>query len=96
MKKRKAFISTVCIVLVLLMVLSISVAVFAPTAHAAKSDDIQDEIDDLNSQKSEIQGRMNEVQSEIDSLDYEKANTLEKKLMLDRKNTLAQEELDVI
>ncbi len=96
MKKRRAFISTVCIVLVLLMVLSISVAVFAPTAHAAKSDDIQDEIDDLNSQKSEIQGRMNEVQSEIDSLDYEKANTLEKKLMLDRKNTLAQEELDVI
>lgn len=96
MKKRKIFISTVCIILVLMMVLSISVAVFAPTAHAAKSDDIQDELDDLNSQRNEIQGRMNEVQSEIDSLDYEKANTLEKKLILDRKNTLAQEELDVI
>ena len=65
-------------------------------AQASTSKEIQQEIDELNGQKSEIQGRMNEIQSEIDSLDYEKANTLEKKEILDKKNLLAQEELDVI
>ncbi len=96
MKKRKAFISAVCIVLVVLMLLSISVMVFAPAVFAASSDEIQDEIDDLNSQKNEIQGRMNAIQSEIDSLDYEKSNTLEKKLILDQKNELARQEIQVI
>ena len=65
-------------------------------ALAATSDEIQDELDALNSQKSDIQSRIGEIQLEIDSLDYEKANTLEKKLILDEKNQLAQEELDVI
>ena len=65
-------------------------------AQAVTSDDIQDELDELNDQRSEILGRMSEIQDEIDSLDYEKANTLEKKLILDQKNQLAQEELDVI
>ena len=96
MKKRKAFISAVCIALVALMILSITVMVIAPTAHAQTSDEIQDEIDELNSQRYAIQGRMDDLQDEIDSLDYEKANALEKKLMLDQKNQLAQEELEVI
>ncbi len=96
MKKRKAFISAVCIMLVVLMVLSITVMVIAPNAHAQTSDEIQDEIDELNSQRYAIQGRMDDLQDEIDSLDYEKANALEKKLMLDQKNQLAQEELEVI
>ncbi len=97
MKKRKRFIQAVCILLVLLMLLSITVMVLVPSsAYAASSDEIQSEIDSLNSQQSEIQSRMNEIQAEIDSLDYEKANTLEKKEILDRKNMLAQEELDVI
>ena len=94
MKKRKAFISIVCIILVLLMVLSLLMT--GLSVYAASSTSIQAEIDDLNDQKSDIQSRMNELQAEIDSLDYEMANTLEKKLILDQKNTLAQEELDVI
>ena len=65
-------------------------------AYAASSSEIQEEIDDLNSQKSEIQDRMDDIQAEIDSLDYEKSNTLEKKLILDRKNELAEQELGVI
>ncbi len=96
MKRRKTFISVVCIILVVLMVLSITVMVIAPTAHAQTSAEIQDEIDELNGQRSAIQGRMDDIQAEIDSLDYEKANALEKKLMLDQKNQLAQEEIQVI
>ena len=78
MKRRKTFISVVCIILVVLMVLSITVMVIAPTAHAQTSAEIQDEIDELNGQRSAIQGRMDDIQAEIDSLDYEKANALEK------------------
>ena len=96
MKKRKAFISAVCIILVALMILSITVMVIAPTAHAQTSAEIQDEIDELASQRSAIQGRMDDIQGEIDGLEYQQANALDKKLMLDQKNQLAQEELQVI
>ncbi len=96
MKKRKTFITAVCIVLVVLMLLSIIVMAVAPLAYASSSSEIQDEIDDLNSQKYAIQGRMNDIQAQIDSLDYQKANTLEKKLILDQKNELARQEIQVI
>ncbi len=82
--------------LAFILVFSLFPAYAGVDAQAATSKEIQEEIDDLNGQKSEIQGRMNEIQAEIDSLDYEKANTLEKKEILDKKNLLAQEELDVI
>ncbi len=95
MRNRKRFIQIVCIILVLLMLLSISVMVIAPTVYAS-SEEIQNEIDSLSYQQSEIQGRMDQLQAEIDSLDFEKANTLEKKEYLDQKNMLAQEELNVI
>lgn len=96
MKKRKTFITTVCIILVALMLLSIVVMVAAPLAYASSSSEIQDELDDLNSQKYAIQGRMNDIQEQIDSLDYQKSNTLEKKLILDQKNELARQEIQVI
>lgn len=96
MKKRKLFIQIVCIFLAVLMLLSISIMVIAPSAWAASSDEIQTEIYGLTSRQNEIQQRMDDIQAEIDSLDYEKANTLEKKQYLDRRNQLAQEELNVI
>ena len=96
MKKRKLFIQAVCIVLVVLMLLSISIMVIAPSAWAASSSEIQAEIDDLNNRRDEIQTRMSEIQAEIEGLDFEKANTLEKKEYLDQRNQLAQEELNVI
>ncbi len=95
MKKRKRFIQAVCVLLAFLMVLSFIVMIVSP-GYADGSDQIQGEIDALSSQQSEIQSRMDEIQAEIDSLDYEKANTLQKKEYLDRKNMLAQQELDVI
>ncbi len=96
MKKRKAIISAVCIFLVVVMVLSLTFMILPTKASAKSSAEIQEELDDLNSQRSEIQGHMQDLQDEIDSLDYQKGNTLDKKLILDQKNQLAQEELDVI
>ena len=95
MEKRKLFIRITCIVLAGLMILGLITAALGSNAYA-DSASIQAEIDSLNSKKSDIQARMDEIQSEIDSLDFEKATVLEKKELLDKKNTLAQQELDVI
>ena len=65
-------------------------------AEAATSDAIQNEIDELSEQRESIQDRMDSIQAQIDSLDYERLNVLEKKRLLDEKNTLTQQELDVI
>ena len=65
-------------------------------AYAASSDEIQDEIDDLNGQKTDIQSRIDELQARIDSLEFSEAGALEKKDVLDRKNDLAAQELDVL
>ena len=65
-------------------------------AYAASSDEIQDEIDDLNGQKTDIQSRIDELQEKINSLEFSEATALEKKDVLDRKNDLAAQELDVL
>ena len=70
--------------------------VSAVPAYAASSDEIQDEIDDLNGQKTDIQSRIDELQARIDSLEFSEAGALEKKDVLDRKNDLAAQELDVL
>ena len=95
MDKRKLFIRLTCIILAALMLLGLLSTVLGSRAWA-DSASIQAEIDELNSQKSDIQDRMDAISAEIDSLDYEKATVMEKKELLDRKNTLAQQELSVI
>ncbi len=68
----------------------------AVPAYAATSGEIQDELDELNGQRSDIQEEMGSIQTRIDSLEYEQANTLEKKQMLDQKIQLAGQELEVL
>lgn len=96
MRNRKSFIRITCLVLVILMVLSLLTVVFTSGAYAVTSSDVQAEINDLNDQIDEIQARMDEYQSQIDDIDYEKSNVLERKAVLDQKNILAAEEIDVI
>lgn len=95
MKKRKAFIQTVCVLLAVLMVLSISVMVIVPALGATKSE-LQSEIADLKDERSDIEDRIAEIEAQIEDLDYQRSTTLEKKAILDEKNQLAQEELDII
>lgn len=95
MKKRKAFVQTVCVLLAILMVLSISVMVIVPAMAATKAE-LQTEIGDLETQQSEIEARLAEIEAQIADIEYQNAAILEKKAILDEKNRLAQEELDVI
>ena len=92
----KNFIRITCLVLVILMLIGLLTAVLGSRASAATSASIQSEIDDLNSQKSELESSIAEIQSQIDSLDYEMATVREKKEILDQKNILTQQELLVI
>ena len=68
----------------------------AVPAYAASSEDIQDEIDELTGQQSDIQSQIDDMQSRIDGLEYQQAGVLEKKELLDRKNDLAAQELEVL
>ncbi len=95
MKKRKAFIQTVCVVLAVLMVLSISVMVIVPALGATKAE-LQSEISSLENERDELEERIAEIEAQIENLDFQLTSTLEKKAVLDEKNQLAQEELDVI
>ena len=96
MNDHKVFPQSLYSIMTAILLLTLFIATMTVRVYAATSESIQSEIDDLNGQKSEIQDRMDDIQSEIDSLGYEMSNTLEKKQILDQKNLLAQEELDVI
>ncbi len=96
MRNRKAFIRITCIVMALLMVLSLLSVVLTSGAYAASSSSIRDQINALEDEQEEIQARMDEYESEIAGIDEEKTNVLERKAVLDQKNLLAQEEIQVI
>ncbi len=95
MNKRRRFIRTVCILLAVLMVLSISVMVIVPALAATRSE-LQTEIADLETRKSEIEESIADLERQIEDLDFQSAAFLEKKTVLDEKNRLAREELGVI
>ena len=96
MRNRKAFIRITCIVLAVLMVLSLLTVVFSSGAYAASSSSIRDQINALEDEQDEIRARMDEYEDEIAGIDEEKTNVVERKAVLDQKNLLAQEEIQVI
>ena len=92
-KKRKAFISAMALVLVLLMVISIVLTVMSPLTAGAVT---QSEIDALEAQKQEILDEKSELQTQIDDLETEQATYLEQKAMLDEQNELNRQEIEII
>ena len=96
MRNQKAFVRITCIVLAVLMVLSLLTVVFSSGAYAASSSSIRDQINALEDEQDEIRARMDEYEDEIAGIDEEKTNVVERKAVLDQKNLLAQEEIQVI
>ncbi len=95
MKARKTFITVVCILLCVLFVLSISVMVIVPS-YAASSSDIKAEINSLTAERSDIEDKIESIDAQLSALGDQMEQTMEKKAILDQKNALAQQELDVI
>ena len=78
-----------------LFVLSISVMVIVP-ALAATSSDIKSEINALTAERSDIEDKIASIDEQLTALGDQMEQTIEKKAILDQKNALAQQELDVI
>lgn len=92
-KKRKIFVSVLCGILALLILVPVlSIIVGAAQASAVS----QWEIDQLKEQQSEITEKKNEISVEIAELEAEQATVLEQKAALDEQNELTRQEIELI
>lgn len=93
MKKRKAFISTVCIILALLMIFTVVLGVLGSNGALAAS---RAEIDQLESQKAGIAAKKKELSARISTLQSEQADVIQQKEALDEQNELTRQEIELI
>lgn len=89
-KKHKRFMSVVCIVLAVLMILSVLISALGSVYAVTQS-----EIDALKNQRSSLNSEMEEIQSKIHDLESEKSSVLELKAALDAKIALNQQDIDL-
>lgn len=91
MQKRKKFISTVCIVLVLIFVASLFFGVIGSAMAVSQS-----EINALKSQQAAIQQQKKTLQSKISDLQGQMDSAVNQKAALDEQNELARQEIELI
>lgn len=89
-KKRKRFISIVCVILALLMICSVLISVIG-SVHAVS----QSEIDALKEKRSALSSEMEGIQTKIGDLESQKSSVLELKAALDEKIALNQQDIDL-
>ena len=92
MKKRKRFVSVVCLLLALLMVFSLLFSIIPVQAYAVSWDDISE----ITQQKSELANRVAECRNRIDLLKQEQATVLEAKSAFEEQNRAANEQLNLV
>ena len=92
-KKRKIFVSVLCGILALLILVPVLSIIFGATRASAVS---QWEIDQLKEQQAEITDKKNEISVEIAQLEAEQATVLEQKAALDEQNELTRQEIELI
>ena len=83
----KRTVRIIAIVLALILAGSVLVGALTSVARAVS----QSEIDDLKSQKKDIEQQSQEIESKIDSLEYEQMNTIAKKQVLDEHIAITQD-----
>ena len=92
MMKNKKFVSVVCVILAMLMMLTLVISVIGTQAFAVS----QSQIDALEDQKKELKTQRQEMQTSIDGLENQKADVLQKKQALDEQNEVARQEIEHI
>ena len=90
--KRKRFVSILCIILAVLMMLSLIISVLPARAYAVT----QCDIDALRAKKDEISQRVVEAQERLDGLKEQQAGVLEQKAALEEQKRSAQEALELV
>ncbi|MBQ6540445.1 MAG: peptidoglycan DD-metalloendopeptidase family protein [Oscillospiraceae bacterium] len=84
---KKKTIRIIAIILALILAGSVLVGALTSIARAVS----QSEIDDLKSQKKDIEQKSQEIESKIDSLEYQQMNTIAKKQVLDEQISITQD-----
>lgn len=92
MMKNKKFVSVVCVILAMLMMLTLVISVIGTQAFAVS----QSQIDALEDQKKELKSQREEMQTNIDTLEGQKADVLAQKQALDEQNEVARQEIELI
>lgn len=90
--KQKKFVSILCIILAVLMMLSLIISVLPARAYAVT----QSDIDALRAKKNEISQRVVEAQERLDGLKEQKAGVLAQKAALEEQKRSAQEALELV
>lgn len=92
-KKRRALVSVVAIILVVVMAVGLIAGALSMSVNAASSSDIQGQIDSLQQQagniaqqKSDLQGQINDIQGQQNDMIYQKS-------IIDQQMTITQEEI---
>ena len=93
MNKRKRLISVVALILVIIMTVGTIAGILATTVHAASSSEIQSQINDLQQQAGAISQKKADLQSQIDEKEYEQADMIYQKSVIDQEMTITQEEI---
>ncbi|NLC72831.1 MAG: peptidase M23, partial [Ruminococcaceae bacterium] len=90
--RNKRVVAGICLFLALLMVVTVVLSVLGSTAKAVSKADI----DVLQKQKEAVAAQRAEMQQNINQLLSEKSGVLEQKQVLDDKNELARQEIELI
>ncbi|MEA4894425.1 MAG: peptidoglycan DD-metalloendopeptidase family protein [Oscillospiraceae bacterium] len=90
-KSKKKFVSTVCIVLALVFILTLVLGAFSGAWAVSQS-----EIDALKNQQSAIQQQKKTLQGKISDLQGQQNSAIEQKTALDEQNELARQEIELI
>ncbi len=91
--KKKKIVQVIAILLAVIMLIGL-VASVLPLAFAASSDEIQEEIDELESQAVEIKEEIDKLQSQIDEKNAEMQGVIDQKTAIDLQMNLTREQIE--
>lgn len=93
MKKRKIYVSILCALLAMMMLLPIIINIVGYASAGAVT---QSEIDALEAQKSDLSDQKEALQGDINTLISDQAAVIEQKEALDLQNELTRQEIEII
>ena len=93
MKRKKKLVSVVALVLVAVLAFGLISTALAMAVNAASSSEIQQKIEDLQSEAGSISQQKSDLQSQIDATQGETDDMIYEKSVIDQKMSITQEEI---